>query len=978
MKTVYLATVTSCLGMLSYGICFGWSSPSLPLLLGLDSPVPLTSYQATWVTSCQTLGAVGGALLCTYVINIIGRKWTMLLTAVPGIVSWLMIAYARSVWELYIARLACGLSTGSGYTSVIMYTGEISPARIRGILTSALTLAAKFGIFFEWSIGPFLSVRDLALTSMSLPILFALAVIWVPESPYHLMRRGRYDEAVQNLARLRGTKDVVEEAKLIEKSVKVDLASDTGLRELVTVSGNRKALIVVVTLVLIQQWSGSMAVLSYAQLIFAATGNSFEDKYVAMIVGVVQFFCALISTLIVDSLDRRVWLMASTLGTGLSTAVVGTFFYLQSIGMDVSNIVWTPAIGTMFYIFTYAVGLAGLPFTMISEVFPTNVKALGSTIAVMCCNAFAFSVTFAYLIIDVQFGKHTAFWLYAAVSFVGMLFVYFYVPETRRKTLQEVQNQLHGRKIFIARKRRRKKTQFGQRSSAESLSNKFSVTESTFIDGPESCYRSVNLFAYRILDLKRVRRAPTIENCVIMLGKSPTSCCNRRHVAVASMSNTRLYAVASMVSLSQLSAGMFLEWPSQMIPKLMAEDSSFKLDEDEYSWIMSLLTLGMAVGCIAAIYVVDFAGRKISMLVTIGPTIVGWSLTTWDSTIAGLYVAHFIGGIGSGLMFTAGLMYVTEISPPEVRGAVGSCYVVMNYVGAILGYIIGSFASISEYAYVAMSFAMIQFLMLIWLHETPYYLLRQKRLGAALDSLMFLRGSGGVSEEMDSIMRSVEDEPKNIRLFSAIPDLMSKPGGLRTMLLAVCLMIVRAFSCSIIFHAYADRIFENQDYETIVLATVELISFILCISLVDRIGRRPLMIISIVGVAICSFVLGVYFCLDKENVNVENLHWLALVSVLGHDVTASVGLRSLPFVITNEIFSMYAKSAYISFCFFLYFLCSFVLINVWNIVSSEPNLYVAFWVISAVNIFGLLFLVYYLPETKFAGEAGLPDKDMRY
>ncbi|XP_076286417.1 facilitated trehalose transporter Tret1-like [Lasioglossum baleicum] len=434
--------------MMSYGLCFGWSSPSLPQLLGIGSPVPLTSHQATWVTSCQMLGAVGGALLCTYVINIIGRKWTMVLTVVPAIVSWLMIAFARSVWELYTARVFCGLSTGSGYTSVIMYTGEISPARIRGILTSALTLAAKSGIFFEWAIGPFLSVRDLALTSMSLPILFVLAVIWVPESPYHLMRSGKYDEAITSLTQLRGTADVTEEAKLIEKSVKVDLASDTGLRELLNVSGNRKALIVVVTLVLIQQWSGSMAVLSYAQLIFAATGNSFESKYVTMIVGVVQIVCALLSTVVVDSLGRRTLLMASTLGTGLSTAVVGTFFYIQGIGSDVTDIVWMPAIGTIFYIFTYAIGLAGLPFTMISEVFPTNVKALGSTIGILCCNAFAFSVTFAYLIIDEQLGKHTAFWLYAAVSFVGTLFVYFYVPETRRKTLQEVQNQLHGRKIF--------------------------------------------------------------------------------------------------------------------------------------------------------------------------------------------------------------------------------------------------------------------------------------------------------------------------------------------------------------------------------------------------------------------------------------------------------------------------------------------------------------------------------------------------
>lgn len=84
--------------MISYGQFFGWPSPSLPLLQEEGSPVLLTPQEATWVTSCQMLGALLGSLLCSYVVNIIGRKWTVLLTAAPGIVAWLMIAFASSVW----------------------------------------------------------------------------------------------------------------------------------------------------------------------------------------------------------------------------------------------------------------------------------------------------------------------------------------------------------------------------------------------------------------------------------------------------------------------------------------------------------------------------------------------------------------------------------------------------------------------------------------------------------------------------------------------------------------------------------------------------------------------------------------------------------------------------------------------------------------------------------------------------------------
>ncbi|KZC08289.1 Facilitated trehalose transporter Tret1 [Dufourea novaeangliae] len=439
---------SGCLGMMSYGQFFGWPSPSLPLLLQPGNPVHVTSQEGTWVTSCQALGAIFGAILCTYIINIIGRKWTVLLTAVPAITGWLLIAFASSVWELYVGRFICGISSGSGYVSVVMYMGEISPARIRGILTSALTVAVKIGLLIEWIIGPFLSTRNLALVSMSLPIVFVLSIVWLPESPYHLMRRGKHQEAIQTLARIRGTMNVSVEAENMEKSVKIDLENDTGLRELLTVSGNRKALTVVVCLAVIQQWSGSMAIISYAELTFTATGNNFEGKYITMMLGAVQVVSAMFSTVVVDSFGRRTLLIFSTFGTSMSTMLVGLFFYLQHRQMDVDSIVWLPAIGTLSYIITYAVGLAGIPFTMISEVFPTNVKALGSTIGIMCCNLFGFFVTVCFPSIVEAFGRYASFWLFSGITLMGMVFVYCYVPETRGKTLQEVQDQLHGRKLF--------------------------------------------------------------------------------------------------------------------------------------------------------------------------------------------------------------------------------------------------------------------------------------------------------------------------------------------------------------------------------------------------------------------------------------------------------------------------------------------------------------------------------------------------
>ncbi|XP_053971898.1 solute carrier family 2, facilitated glucose transporter member 8-like isoform X1 [Hylaeus volcanicus] len=439
------------------------------------------------------------------------------------------------------------------------------------------------------------------------------------------------------------------------------------------------------------------------------------------------------------------------------------------------------------------------------------------------------------------------------------------------------------------------------------------------------------------------------------------------------MSKPRLFMVTFVVSLAQLTVGMFLGWTSPMIPKLLAEDSSFRITEAEASWTVSLLKLGMAFGCFLSIFIVDFAGRKIAILLAIIPTVSSWLLIVWGRSILNLYLARVIGGTASGIIFTAGSMYVTEISPPHVRGALGSCFVLMDYCGSLLGYVLGSFTSMEEYSYVAISLSMLQFLIFIWFPETPYFLLRRKHYGDAMDSLIFLRGSPVIVEEMDSIMKSVECEPKNSGVFSSILHLITQPGGKKEILIGACIMTMQAFSGSIIVIGYAQTLFEyihdadvelSGSYMSIVLATVHLISYLLCIGQVDRLGRRPLMIASVIGVATCSFFLGIYFCMQEHYVDVNSLQWVAFVAVLFYAASISLGLASVPFVVMNEIFPMYAKATCVSLCFCLNSLWSFAMVCVWSLVAFQHSLYAAFWLVTGLNAFGILFLIFYLPETK--------------
>lgn len=193
-----------------------------------------------------------------------------------------------------------------------------------------------------------------------------------------------------------------------------------------------------------QQMSGSQAVIQYAQRIFDQANGNLEGKYLTMILGAVQIVCSIVCMVITDRSGRKSLLTFSAVGSACSTAMVATYFHLQYYQVDTSNIVWLPAIGVILYVIMYALGLAALPYTMASELFPTNVKALGNTIGIMIIQLTAFVVTKLYLVVSENAGVHTPFWIFTACSITGTVFTLLYVPETKGKTLEQIQEKLHG------------------------------------------------------------------------------------------------------------------------------------------------------------------------------------------------------------------------------------------------------------------------------------------------------------------------------------------------------------------------------------------------------------------------------------------------------------------------------------------------------------------------------------------------------
>lgn len=189
--------------------------------------------------------------------------------------------------------------------------------------------------------------------------------------------------------------------------------------------------------------SGSQAVVQYAEMIFDEANASIEGKHLTMVLGVAQVVFTIVSMIIIDRIGRKPLLIISSIGSACSTAMVATYFNLQYNHVDTSELGWLAATGVVMYVVMYSLGMASLLFTMGSELLDTNVKALGSTLAILTVNLWAFAVIKLYVVIVESFGIHMPFWIFTASSFVCALFTFLYIPETKGKTLEQIQQKLH-------------------------------------------------------------------------------------------------------------------------------------------------------------------------------------------------------------------------------------------------------------------------------------------------------------------------------------------------------------------------------------------------------------------------------------------------------------------------------------------------------------------------------------------------------
>ena len=438
---VYVAAVFAALGGLLFGYDTGVISGAV---LFITKQFALSEFPTELVVAVVLVGAAAGALSGGRIADWLGRRLTLLITSLIFIAGAIVCALAGSLTVLVAGRLIVGL--GIGLSSIVpVYISEISPANARGWQASLYQLAITIGILSAYLVDYAFAASEAwrwMLGLAAIPgVLLGLGMIALPETPRWLLERGRVDDARKVLRRIRGNANIDSEFKDIQNNL--SLGSEGGRFSDLLLPTIRPALILGIGLAVFQQVTGINTVIYYAPHIIQAAGISSASGAILATagVGLVNAVMTVVSMLLIEGAGRRPLLLTGIVGMIISLGVLGLAFQLS---IRSTTLAWVAVITLMAYVASFAISLGPIFWLLIAEIYPLRIRGLASGIAATSNWTSNLLVSLTFLSLVQVLGPGWTFWLYGLMAIAAWIFSYYLVPETKGRTLEEIEEHWRG------------------------------------------------------------------------------------------------------------------------------------------------------------------------------------------------------------------------------------------------------------------------------------------------------------------------------------------------------------------------------------------------------------------------------------------------------------------------------------------------------------------------------------------------------
>ena len=432
-------------GGLNFGLSIGYSSPSIPSMIKRGV---LKKEDSGWFGSLLTIGALMGAPLGGWLLENLGRKKSLTCLSVPFSLGYIVISFASNPVQCNLGRFLTGLGSGMVTCCVPMYIAEISTISMRGILGSCVQLSITIGIALAYILGSFLEWRSLSDFCIVPCILGGILSLFIPETPRYLLMKNRKPEAIKALSRLRDPHtNVNEECREIEES--------SGPEESVSFSEMLKRrelfqpLILVIAIMIFQQLSGINAVMFYTVSIFESAVGDFA--YTAtIIIGIVQIFATMAAVYLVDRAGRKKLLHVGGIVMSANLFLFGLYYKLAASNLLGETMkIWMPVFCLTIYILGFSLGWGPVPMLIMSEMIPTRCKGTAGSMAIVASWGSAFIVTSQFTAFQELMGQDNSFYIFGFFSMIAVWFVGRYIPETKGKSLEDIEMLFAGKATIL-------------------------------------------------------------------------------------------------------------------------------------------------------------------------------------------------------------------------------------------------------------------------------------------------------------------------------------------------------------------------------------------------------------------------------------------------------------------------------------------------------------------------------------------------
>ncbi|XP_074026184.1 facilitated trehalose transporter Tret1 [Leptinotarsa decemlineata] len=444
----YLHVFQGSLAAFNCGLQLSWSSPFLSKI-SKDPRYGISEEEASYFSVIEPATMMITCTLFSILSDTIGRKKTLLIVAIPQLLSWILIATAESVYVFYASRMFAGIADGGMFITLPVYIGEVSSPKVRGTWGNSLLMGLLLGEFSIILMGKYMGVQETAFVSIVLVLVFLILFSLMPESPYLCLMRKRDDDAKQALCFLKWKRDVETDFSSLKSDVQRQMEEQGAWKNLFMIASNRKALIAGIFLRVSQPLGGTLTFVMNPEFIFEKAGVNVNSSLASVIFLAISCFVNFLVVLFsIEKFSRKTIYTISSLFSGIVLVLLAIYFFItEHIKEWNISLPWIPIAGLAIYEVVCSLGMMVIPTLMLGELFSASIKSKGMTVLIVAFGLGVFLANYILFALTRLVGIFGPFLFYGTCCIFTSVFSFQLIPETKGKTLEEIQQSLKGKTI---------------------------------------------------------------------------------------------------------------------------------------------------------------------------------------------------------------------------------------------------------------------------------------------------------------------------------------------------------------------------------------------------------------------------------------------------------------------------------------------------------------------------------------------------